>query len=319
MTSRSFATGWTRRRRESARSPRLHHPGYSGRGVHRSRVRIGDGRPRRALVARSEQIAPDHDRGVAQDDRLRRHVESSRYGSSTPAPLAGSRNLRRVHAHLPHPATSCRRMSRSPSRSIASWRTSARPSSPARRRGRRPRLGSRSCGRSKRSTHPSRMRGASTSADECAHGAGARYESAVRARSGSRSRGQAHQSVDVREVTRLRPIGDVELSVDVPQMELDRLLGHPELRATSLLVAPAATSWSISSSRFVSGKLSAPISSPSGSGPPERIYEDMAVQGRAQKRGERHRMRRFRDHSGRTASNTCSSHPGTFRALGCHR
>ena len=56
----------------------------------------------------------------------------------------------------------------------------------------------------------------------------------------------------------LGAIGDTELAVDVPEVELDRLLGHPESASDDPFVAPDETSWRISSSRVVSGRSARP-------------------------------------------------------------
>ena len=57
----------------SCDQPRLRAPRHAGRRVHQPRVRLGADRARRALLARAEQAAPDDDRRLAQDGRLRRH------------------------------------------------------------------------------------------------------------------------------------------------------------------------------------------------------------------------------------------------------
>ena len=60
-------------------------PGHPRRRVHQPRVPVGHDRARRALVARAEQAAPDDDRRLAEDGRLRRHEQRAGARSSTPA------------------------------------------------------------------------------------------------------------------------------------------------------------------------------------------------------------------------------------------
>ena len=77
----------------SATEPRLRHPGDPGRRVHQPRVRLGPDRPRRALLARAEQAAPDDDRRLREDGRLRRHEQ--RAGAGLRLRRASPRSRRR--------------------------------------------------------------------------------------------------------------------------------------------------------------------------------------------------------------------------------
>ncbi len=81
---------------------RLRHARHARRRVHQPRVRVRDDRARRALVARAEQAAPDDDRRLAQDGRLRRHEQRAGAGLRLGRDRARPGQLRRVPAHLPH-------------------------------------------------------------------------------------------------------------------------------------------------------------------------------------------------------------------------
>ena len=82
--------------------PQLHLPDHPRRRVHQPRVRAGCHRARRALVARAEQAAPNDDRRLTEDGRLRRRQQRAgahlRLGRDGPE----SAVVRRVPALLPH-------------------------------------------------------------------------------------------------------------------------------------------------------------------------------------------------------------------------
>ena len=88
--------------------PRLRHPGHPRRRVHQHGVRLGNDRPRRALVVGAEQ-APPYDRGrIGEDGRLRRRQYGARFASSIPASCFPTRKRSGSTGSRIGRATSCR-------------------------------------------------------------------------------------------------------------------------------------------------------------------------------------------------------------------